>query len=159
MILSLRHWFAGRSQRERWMVILMVAIAVPVLAWLLVLRPLGSAYDTALQRHLEAVDRNGRVRMLADMARRRPAASTAVAPIADVGLVVAETATQSGLTLDGNNPAGANSVSVSASQGSALQALQWLRDVEARGLIVQEWRITPNGTGTVSLTARIAKVG
>lgn len=158
MILSLRHWFAGRSPRERWMIVLMLAIAVPVLAWLLVLRPLNSAYDAALQRHLEAVDRNGRVRMLAEVARKQPASSPVVAPIADIGLVVAEAATQSGLTLDGNNPAGPNSVSVSASQGSALQALQWLRDVEARGLVVQEWRITPNGTGTVSLTARIAKV-
>lgn len=159
MILSLRHWFAGRSPRERWMIILMMAIAAPVLLWLLAIRPLNSAYDSALQRHLEAVDRNGRVRMLAEMARRQPAASKAVAPIGDVGLVVAEAATQSGLTLDGNNAAGPNGVSVSASQGSALQALQWLRDVEARGLVVQEWRITPNGTGTVSLTARIAKVG
>ena len=159
MILSLRHWFAGRAPRERAMIILMLAIAVPVLLWLLVIRPLNSAYDASLQRHLEAVDRNGRVRMLADMARRQPAAARAAAPIADIGLVVAEAATQSGLTLESNDPAGPNVVSVSASQGSALQALQWLRDVEARGLIVQEWRITPSGTGTVSLTARIAKVG
>jgi general secretion pathway protein M len=159
MILSLRQWFAGRSPRERWMIILMQAIAVPVLAWLLIVRPLNSAYDSTLERHLQAVDRNGRVRMLAELARKQPAAARVAAPIADVGLVVAESASLSGLSLDGNNPAGPNSVSVSASQAAPSQALQWLRDLEARGLAVQEWRMTPAGTGTVSLTARIAKVG
>jgi len=156
---SIREWFAGRSPRERWMVILMLAIVVPVVAWLLVVRPLNSAYDAALERHLQAVDRNGRVRMLAELARKQPGRARAAAPVADLGLVVAEAAGQSGLTLDGNNPIGPNSVSVSVGQASASQALQWLRDLEARGLVVLEWRMTPAGAGSVSLTARIAKAG
>jgi general secretion pathway protein M len=62
---EIKQWYAARSPRERRLLLMMAAIAAPLLVWLLLVAPLGNAYDEALQRHLQAVDRNGRVKALA----------------------------------------------------------------------------------------------
>jgi len=157
MILHIQDWLGGRTPRERRLIILMVAIAVPLLAWLLVIRPMTLAYDEALETHLEAVDRNGRVKMLATAAKAPPRAARAAAPTADLGLVVAEAASQAGLALEGNNPAGPNAVAITIGQAPPMAAAQWLGGLEERGLAVQEWKLTPTGTGTVSVSARVTK--
>lgn len=159
MTKSVFEWFERRNPRERWLIILMLAIAIPLLGWLIVFRPLNSAYDKALDRHLEAVDRNGRVRMLAEATKERPALDRPAQRGAELGLVVAEAAAQSGLALESNTPAGPNQVSVSVGQATAPQALQWLLDLEARGLSVDQWRMTPAGNDAVAVTAQIVRVG
>ena len=154
---QLRDWFFARSVRERRLILLMLVIAVILLAWLLVIRPLGNGYDRALERHLEAVDRNGRVRALAEGARA-PRQALAAAPAGvDLGLIVAEAATRSGLTLDSNSPAGPNAVTVTIAQMSAATAVQWLREFELQGISVEDVRMAPAGDGTVSMTARLAR--
>jgi general secretion pathway protein M len=157
MIARLTEWFDERTPRERRLVLLMLAIAIPVLVWLLIVRPMAQAYDDALEQHLEAVDRNGRVRMLADAAKATPRAVRAAPSAADLGLVVAEAAGQAGLALEGNNPAGANAVAITVGQAPARTAVQWLNDLETRGLTVEEWKMTPSGPGTISLSARVTK--
>ena len=158
MILRIREWLSGRTPRERQLILLMVAIASPLLVWLLVIRPMSLAYDEALERQLEAVDRNGQVRMLADAAKAAPRAARVAAPAADLGLVVAEAASQAGLALEGNSPAGPNAVAITIAQAPPKTAVQWLGDLEERGLTVGEWKMTPSGSGTVSLSARVTKV-
>lgn len=158
MIVTIRQWYESRSARERRLILVMLAVAVPLLAWLLVVAPLGNAYDSALERHLEAVDRNGRVRSLADPSR---ASRPAVVPApggADLALVVAEAAAQSGLTIDSASPAGADSVTIAIAQARPTAAVQWLRDFELRGIRVEDLRMAPAADGTVSVTARLVRV-
>lgn len=157
VLVPVRHWYEARSVRERRLILLMLAIAVPLLAWLLIVLPLNRAYDNALERHLEAVDRNGRVRALADPVRvSRPVVAPAVGA-ADLALVVTEAATQAGLTLDSATAAGPDTVNISISQARPTAAVQWLRDFELRGIRVEDLRMAPAADGTVSLSARLVR--
>lgn len=158
MIVTIRSWFEARSARERRLILLMLAIAVPLLAWLLVVVPLNSAYDSALERHLEAVDRNGRVRALADPVRTARPAVVAPAGSADLALVVAEAATQAGLTVDSTSPTGPDSVTIAIAQARPTAAVEWLRNFELRGIRVEELRMTPAADGTVAVHARLVRV-
>jgi general secretion pathway protein M len=157
-MIVIREWYASRSARERRLILVMLAIALPLLAWLLVVVPLGSASEAALERHLEAVDRNGRVRALADPVRvSRPAPVVQIVGAADLALVVTEAAAQSGLTLDSTTPAGPDAVSINISQARPVAAVQWLRDFELRGIRVEDLRMAPGADGTVSLSARLVR--
>lgn len=157
-MLRVRQWLDGRSLRERRMILVMFAIAVPLLGWLLVVRPMTLAYDRALESHLEAVDRNGRVKMLAGAVEAAPGGARAAASSADLGLIVAEAASQAGLALETNSPTGPGGVAITVAQAPPVAAAQWLGDLETRGLSVQEWKMTPTGTGTVSVSAHVMRV-
>jgi general secretion pathway protein M len=157
MIVIVRQWYVARSSRERRLILLMLAIAVPLLAWLLVVMPLGKAYDEALDRHLEAVDRNGRVRALAEARDSPRPQAAAVAGGPELPLVIAEAATQAGLTVDSNSVAGPDDMTVSIAQARPAAAVQWLRDFELRGIRVEDLRMTPSADGTVAVTARLVR--
>ena len=154
MIARASEWYLTRSERERRLILLMLAIAVPLLAWLLVVRPLERSYERALDEHLAAVDRNGRVRALAAAPRT---AGPGVAIEGDLGLIVAESAAQAGLSAD-SSASGPDAVTVTIASARAPAAVQWLRDFELRGLRVEDLRMTPGADGTVSLSARLARV-
>lgn len=156
MIIQIRERFLARPQRERRLILLMLAIAIPVFAWLLVVQPLDRAYDNALHRHLEAIDRNGRVRSLTELGRTRtgPVAATAGA---ELGLVVAESASRAGLVLDSNSASGVNSVSIAIASAQPTAAMLWLRDFELQGIKVEDLRMAPAGEGAVSLTAQLVR--
>lgn len=156
MIVRVRSWYGGRSARERLLIALMLAIALPLFAWLLVARPLALAYERALERHLEAVDRNGRVRALAQAARRQPPRPV-MASSTDLGLVVAESAARAGLTLDSNSSAGAGAVIIAISSARPAVAMQWLAEFEAQGIRIEDLQMVPAGDGIVSLSARLAR--
>lgn len=158
MKLVVVEWYSSRSRREQHMLLLLLAIAVLLLAWLLIVRPIDLAYDAALDRHLQAIDRNGRVRALADAAKTRPATgqpSSVGGP--ELALVVAEAASRAGLALDTNTASGANSVTFSIAEARPTIAAQWLRDFDSRGVSVEEFRMTPAANGTISLTARLER--
>lgn len=157
MIVTVRQWYESRSVRERRLLLLMLAIALPLLAWLLIVAPLSNAYDDALDRHLEAVDRNGRIRALADPARATRPAVVPTAGSADLALIVTEAATQSGLTLDSTSAAGPDTVTIAIAQARPTAAVQWLRDFELRGIRVEDLRMTPASDGTVAVTARLVR--
>jgi general secretion pathway protein M len=155
MIVALRHWYSGRSLREQRLILAMLAIALPLLAWLLIVAPLSRAYDDALERHLAAVDRNGRVRALAGGGTE----SRTGAPAGDLALLVTDSAGRAGLTLDSNSPAGAHAVTVAVAQASPTAVTQWLSSVEGHGLRLDNLRIVPAGPGGVSLTAQVWRPG
>ncbi len=157
MIVTVRQWYESRSLRERRLLLLMLAIAVPSLAWLLVVAPLNNAYDSALDRHLEAVDRSGRIRALADPARVTRSAAVPATGGAELALVVTEAATQAGLTLDSTSAAGPDTVTIAIAQARPTAAVQWLRDFELRGIRVENLRMTPAADGTVAVTARLVR--
>ena len=155
---AIRDWFLSRTKREQRLVLLMVAIAVPVLAWLLIIRPLGAAYAAALDDHLAAIDRRGRVLALAEAAKSAPARRVE-ANKADLQLIVTQAATQAGITLQGANASGPNTVEVAVAGGRATVLGQWLAQFEAQGIAVQQMTMMPQPDGTVSMSARLARRG
>lgn len=155
MIVRIRDFYSERTAREQRLILLMLAIAVPLLIWLLLVRPLDKAYDSALERHLEAIDRNGRVRALATAPRAAPPTTSAATQ--DVGLLVADSASRSGLTLGANASAEPGTVNITIPQGPLVAAMQWLRELEASGMRIEDLRMVPAGEGSVSVTARLAR--
>jgi general secretion pathway protein M len=153
---TLRNWFVSRTKREHQLILLMLATALPVLAWLLVVRPLSAVYDDALEDHLEAADRHGRVMALAEAAKSTPARRVA-ANKADLQLVVTEAARQAGIALQGAAPSGPNAVDVTIVGGRATALGQWLGQFEAQGIAVQQMSMTPLPDGTVNMSARLAR--
>ena len=155
---AVRDWFIGRTKREQQLILLMLAIALPVLGWLLVVRPLSGAYDQALDDHLAAIDRHGRVLALAEAAKSTPARRVE-ANKADLQLIVAQAATQAGITLQGANASGANAVDVTVAGGRATALGQWLAQFEAQGIAIQQMSMIPQPDGTVNMSARLARRG
>ena len=155
---AVRDWIRGRTRREQHLILLMLTIALPVLAWLLVVGPLSGAYDQALDDHLAAIDRHGRVLALAEGAKSTPARRVQ-ANKADLQLIVAQAATQAGITLQGANASGTNAVDVTVAGGRATALGQWLAQFEAQGIAIQQMSMTPQPDGTVNMSARLARRG
>ena len=154
MIVRFREWYGARSLRERRLLQLMAAIAVPLLIWVLVAVPLGRAYDDALQRHLQAVDRNGGVKALAE--RSSGSASNAPAAVPDLALFLSDSARQRGIAAEGRSGPAAGSAVIDMASISAPTALEWLRGLEADGYRVSEVRMSPTGGGAVAVTATVS---
>ena len=153
MIVHLREWYRARSQREQRLLQLMTAILIPLLAWLLLVRPLGNAYDSALQQHLQAVDRNGRVKALAARASGGQAIVPAAVP--DLALFLGDSARQRGITAEVRAASAPGSAVIGIASISAPTALEWLRGLEADGYRVDDVRIAPAGAGAVAVTATV----
>jgi general secretion pathway protein M len=154
MIGELRQWFAERSRREQLMLMILAAFALPILAWLLIIRPISSAYDTALTEHLEAIDRHGRVLALAEgpAPSSRPRAGGG-----DLQLLVTESAAAAGLALQRAEPSGPDAIDISMAGGRAPGYAQWLQSLEGQGLRIGQVSMAPAPDGSVTLTARILR--
>lgn len=157
MILAVREWYGGRTRREQLLLLVMVAIAVPLLLWLLVVMPVTAAYRDSLQDQLEAVDRHGRVLALADAAKASPARAPSPDAGTDMQLLLTEAAGNAGIALQQATPDGPDAATVGAAGVRAPAVAQWLRELDARGIAVSELRMTPQGDGTVSVSARLAR--
>lgn len=156
MIVHVRQWYISRTRREQLLLALMAAIAVPLLGWLLIVMPLGKAHDEALERHMQAVDRQGRVAALAEVLKAQPG-QAGIPRNVDLQLVVTEAAGLAGVTLAEASPAGPDAVTVAITNSTAAAAGEWVRSLEARGLTVDELRMTPNAEGGVNVSARLAR--
>lgn len=156
MTSRLLHWYAARSPREQRLLLAMTAIAVPVLIWALMVLPLSRAYDSALEEQLDAVDRHARVLALVEAATTRPGRGSP-AQAGDLQLFVIESAARAGITLQAANPSGASAVEIQASGARSPAAVEWLRRLEAAGIVFEELRMAAAPDGTVNLTGRLAR--
>lgn len=156
MTLRIREWYRARSRREQRLLLAMVAVAIPVFLWFALVRPLANADSQALDRHLEAVDRHGRMLALAESIEAEPSRER-LAQGTELQLVVSEAATLAGVTLADINPSGEDSVSIGVESTRAPAAAEWLRSLDARGLAVDEFRMTAASEGGVHVSARVAR--
>jgi general secretion pathway protein M len=143
-------WWVERSARERRLLLIMLALAVIVLGWLLVARPLSDALDAAKTRHAAAVLALGEARArLGQSAGPRAAAATV-----PIDSLIGRTAAEAGFTsarVAGQGPLRA-SVAIDAARPQALFA--WVLRLEQSGLIVERLRARANSDRT--LAAEIA---
>lgn len=154
MIVHFSEWYGARSRREQRLLQLMAAIVIPLFVWLLLVRPLSNAYDNALQRHLQVVDRNGRVKALA--ARASGGEANVPAAVPDLALFLSDSARQRGITAEGRAASAPGSAVISIASSSAPTALEWLRGLEADGYRVSDVRVAPTGGGAVAVTATVS---
>ena len=147
-------WFGNRSPREQRMLLVMLAILVPLLIYLLLVAPLSAAYRSALEEHLEAIDRNGRVKALAEGSTNAPAAQ--FPQVSDLSLYLTDNGRQRGIEASARGNAGQARVTVAGATPAAL--LAWLSGLESAGLALDDVRIAPAGDGSVSasFTTRVA---
>jgi general secretion pathway protein M len=154
---ALASWWRLRSAREQGLLLVMFGLFALVLVWLLVVRPLSDALDSAKRRHGEAVT------ALAEARARAGAAPLATAPTATAPLPVdaylGRTATEAGFTgarIVAQGPAGAT-VAIDAARPQAFFA--WVRLMEQNGLVVESLRARANDDRTLAIEAALRARG
>lgn len=147
-------WWTARNVREKRLLLALAAVALGVLMWLLVVRPLLDARDRA-ERQLDAA--------AVELARAR----------ADAGVLKAAPVNPAGgapvpLPLDGflmtaGSAAGLTNLQVTADGAAratiALAAIRpqaffgWLSQLESRGVVVESMSARPNADQTIAVEA------
>jgi general secretion pathway protein M len=154
-------WYMARTLRERWLIALMLAIALPFLCYFAVYHPLTQAIARAEQRHVAAVQQHGLI--LARLAQldqaQRSEVSALPAGSAPLSLRVTEAAALAGVSLSANEPRGEGSALITLAPSAPTAALRWLRQLEDQRIIVRELTITPQPDGQVVVTATLSQAG
>jgi general secretion pathway protein M len=154
-------WFMGRTPRERWLIALMLAVALPILSYYAIYSPLLQSIERAQQRHDAAVRSHGLV--LARLAQldqaQRPAVAAPPAGGAPLSLRVTEAAALAGVSLTANEPRGDATALITLAPSVPTASLRWLRGLEEQGIIVRELAITPQPGGQIVATATLSQAG
>lgn len=149
---SLKLWWRGRTLREQRLVLAMGGLAVLVLAWLLIIRPLDDALSSARERHGEAVIALAEARARADAI----AAAEQVAPTnlgAPVDTVLNQAASEAGFPVARVERQGTNQATIVIDSARPQALFGWVDRMEERGLIVERLVVTANSDQTVSVQA------
>lgn len=144
-----RLWFAGRSLRERRMLLVMVALLALTIVWGGIIRPVTDGLSSARERHTDALIRlaeaQARVKELETVQRQRPA------PLeAQLDTVIRDRANEAGFALASVTPDGPNRVQITIATARPGPLLGWVAGLEAAGILVDSLSTTDNGDKTVS---------
>jgi general secretion pathway protein M len=158
MSARLRAMWLARTPRERWLLGVMFALAALVLAWFLVLRPLGDMLSEAKERHGNAVaalaETRSQAAAIAALERRQPAAAAEPAETA-----VAAAASQAGFqpsSLQAEGP-GRVSLAIGAARPQAL--FGWVAALEEQGFVVERLNASSNPDRTLSAQILLRRRG
>ncbi|MBB3764894.1 type II secretion system protein GspM [Sphingomicrobium lutaoense] len=150
----MNEWWQARSQREQVMLGIMALIAVPVIGYFLVLKPLLDWENRAREEYLMALDRQGRVSAMVGGPE-----SGADSFEGSLEAFVGNSAAEIGLTLEESVAEGPDRLRIAIPEASGPAALAWIDRLEAEGLRVSALRIEPAGSGNVSIGATVARSG
>jgi general secretion pathway protein M len=142
-------WWGERSPRERGLVAIMAILALIVLGWLLIARPLADQLDAAKTRYAAATVALAEARAREDATGAGPAA----APGMPVDSLLGAAATQAGFTnarIAAQGPMRAT-VTIDSARPQALFA--WLGQLERRGLAVERLGARTNSDRTIAVEA------
>jgi general secretion pathway protein M len=159
MIPSFIAWWRLRSRREQVLLAILGALFALVLAWLLVIRPVGDRLSAARERHGAAIlalaEAKDRAAAIGRLERERPAALAG-----SVQEDVARSASAAGFQLSRIESDGPNRV-VLAIEAARPQALfAWVSEMEtARGLVVERLTATSNSDKTLSVQLTLRSRG
>ncbi len=148
---GLRHWFEGRSLREKRLLLVMAALAVLTLLWSAVIRPVGDGLSSARERHANAVTRLGEtqamVALLRDAQRSRPTPLTG-----SLDAIVRTQADLAGFAITSLDQEGADRVRIVMPSARPGAMTAWLARLERAGILVDALTMTDKGDRTVSVT-------
>lgn len=147
-------WWSERSARERRLIQAMLGLAVIVLGWVLVVRPLSDALDAAKTRHAAAVVALGEAR-----ARTMPGAAPGAPAAGPVDALAARTANEAGFTNARITSQGADRASVAVDSARPQALFGWVARLEQSGLIVERLTTRINGDRTVASEITFRKRG
>lgn len=155
MMASLTRWWQALSGREKRLVGFAGALAALVLLWLIV-RPLVGYINGLGEEHRMAVERAARVEAKAALLKSGTApVATVVAGSIDQWL--AQSAGDTGLTLDRNEARGEAAATIAIASARAPALMGWLATLEAQGLVIDRVAITPGTDGSVGVTAEVRR--
>lgn len=156
---ELRGWFAGRSLRERRLILVMLGLLAVTTVWGLVIRPVRDGLSSTRERYAGAVVRVGEAEraLSAVKAIQRRQPRPVRLPLADEVRARAEAA---GFTLATLEPEANDRVRTSIATARAGALMAWIGSLENDGVLVDGLSVRGKGDGTVTaqmtLTARIA---
>lgn len=148
-------YWAGRSGRERVLLMAAGALAAGVLFWLL-LRPVAALMLDGQNLHRAAIEREGRVMAKAALLREKTDGSVATG-ISSPSQYLAQSASEMGLTLSRNEARG-QVVSIAIASAKAQAVLAWIAGLERQNFVIDALSITPLADGNVGMTAELRAV-
>ncbi len=143
-------WWAGRSERERWMLGVMFALLGLVLLWLLIIRPIDGARARANLRLAAATTDAGRIAAVAEGIRRARASAPPVLAI-PLPAAVGQAAEANGFTLARLDPQGGDRVAIAISTARSPALFTWLAALEKQGVIVDKLTLRTNSDATLAV--------
>jgi general secretion pathway protein M len=147
MTARLTTWFSGRSRREKWMILAMLALfGVALIVG--IARPVDEALSSARRRNADAAIRLAQTEAQLDalkvLRRTRPDRLAG-----SLDAVVRQSADSAGFSLDSVTPDGNRlRVHIGSAKGGAM--LAWLSGLEEQGVLVDDLNVTDNGQRAVS---------
>jgi general secretion pathway protein M len=154
-----RLWWSTRTQRERWLFLGAAALFAVVLAWLVIVRPLGMALDSAKARHDMAVIALGRVETRLDQIETARASPVA-APEGRIADIVLAEAVRTGFNTAETEPVGTDGVRVIIGAVRPQTFFAWVAGLESRmGLSVEALTARPNSDETLSVDVTFRRGG
>lgn len=148
------NWWIERSRREQRLIQVMAALAVIVLGWLLVVRPLLDSLDAAKARHAAAVVALGEAR-----ARALPGNAPGAPAAGPVDALVARTANEAGFTNARITSQGSERASVAIDAARPQILFGWAARLEQSGLRVERLTARTNSDRTVAAELTLRKRG
>jgi len=149
MIERLRLWFAARSRREQYLLVVMVVLAAVTFVWAGIIRPVTDGLSSARERHADAVIRLAetqmRVKEVEGLLRNRPAALEA-----QLDSVIRDRANEAGFALASVSLDGPNRVQITIATARPGPLFGWVAGLESSGILVDSLSTTDNGDKTVS---------
>lgn len=143
-------WYAGRSLREKRLILVMLALLALTIVWAGIIRPVRDGLESTRERHMAATVRLGEV-------QRQVAAVKALqrrrlrAPEGSIADAIRARAEEAGFALASLDPDGDRvRIAIATAKPGAL--LAWIAGLEADGLLVEASTINGNGDGTVAAT-------
>lgn len=141
-------WYAGRTPRERQLLLAAAVLAVVALFYLITV-PVTDALASARSRHADAVIALGETQARVDAIK---ALQTDRPPPLDSPLdtLIRARAEEAGFTLATVTPQGSDRVQITIASARPGALLRWLADLEAAGILVDQLGTTENGDRTVA---------
>jgi general secretion pathway protein M len=147
---GIQSWFAGRSLREKRLILVMLALAALTLVWAGVIRPIGDALSSARERQADAATRLGETRARVDAIRGAQALRVPVLTGAFADAVRAR-ADAAGFTLGSLDVQGPDRVHATIISARPAALVPWLARIERAGILIDAARLTDNGDRTVAV--------
>lgn len=158
MIEQMKDRWEAFSRREKWLVGIMLALLAVVVLWLGIVRPIDGGLASAKAGHAAAIDRyaaiRARVEAIKGLSGHRPPELGA-----PLDVVVSQSASETGFTLDRNDPQGAGRVSIAIGSARPTAFFAWLVSLEARGIQVESLSARPAGPDVINATAVLRTAG
>ena len=156
---GLRQWFAGLSLREKWLIAVAAVLAVIVVIWFGIIRPVSDGLAAARARHAGAVLRLAETQARLDA--MQPLIKAGPAPLsAPLDTVLRESAASAGLEIASITPQpSGNGVAVAVQKARPASLFGWVGTLEAQGIVVDQLTTTDNGDQTVAVQLTVRARG